>query len=307
MRVENCKEKSRRIFPMEKLISGIISVVNEMNLSEPVDYLVIGHLTIDQNTNGPSLGGTAAYAALTAQALGLRVGVVTSWGEEIQSGELAEITIVNIHSSESTVFVNKYQDKKRTQIVNSTAKQLEFEHIPPAWQSSKIVHLGPVAREVNPELITNFQSSLIGVTPQGWIRDWGEDGNVYVSDLPDASVFQNAGAVVLSPEDVDYNEDWIDEIVSLCPVVAVTEAEEGVRLYWNGDVRRFRPPEMQEIDPTGAGDIFASAFFSRLYTTRDPWEAARFANHLSAYSVIRQGLSAVPTSQEIKQSMVEVL
>ena len=278
-----------------------------MNLIEPVDYLVIGHLTIDQNTDGAILGGTAAYAALTAQALGLRVGVVTSWGEEIQLGKLGEIPIVNIHSPESTVFVNTYQEKKRTQIVKSVAKKMEFEHIPTAWQSSKIVHLGPVAREVNPEMITKFQSTLIGVTPQGWMRDWDEGGNVCVSDWFDASVIQNAGAVVLSPEDVDNNEDLIDEIVSSCPVVAVTEAEAGVRLYWNGDVRRFRAPEMQEVDPTGAGDIFASAFFSRLYTTRDPWEAARFANCLSAYSVSRPGLSAIPTAQEIKQSMVEVL
>ena len=294
-------------FPKGKLISGIISVVDEINISKPVDYLVIGHLTIDQSAKGPCLGGTAAYAALTARALGLRVGVVTSWGEEIQLTKFEKIPIFNVYSPDSTVFVNHYQGKKRIQTVKSVAKELEYGHIPVAWQSSKIVHLGPVAREVNPEMITKFQSSLIGVTPQGWLRDWDDDGNVYVSNWEDNSVLKNAGAVVLSPEDVDHNEDWIDEIVSSCSVVAVTEAEEGVRLYWNGDVRRFRAPEVKEVDPTGAGDIFASAFFSRLYTTRDPWEAARFATSLSAYSVSRPGLSAVPTAQEIKQSMVEVL
>ena len=57
----------------------------------------------------------------------------------------------------------------------------------------------------------------------------------------------------------------------------------GARLYWNGDVRRFRPPSVKEVDATGAGDIFAAAFFTRLYITRDPWEAARFATPLSAF------------------------
>jgi hypothetical protein len=45
---------------------------------EPIDYLVIGHLTQDIIPDGFRLGGTAAYSALTARALGLRVGIVTS-------------------------------------------------------------------------------------------------------------------------------------------------------------------------------------------------------------------------------------
>ena len=50
---------------------------------EPVDYLVIGHITVDLTPSGPALGGSAAYAALTARALGLRVGIVTVRGNEI--------------------------------------------------------------------------------------------------------------------------------------------------------------------------------------------------------------------------------
>ena len=57
--------------------------MREISLLEPVDYLMIGHLTLDAANGGPSLGGTAAYSALTAQALGLRVGIVTAWGGEI--------------------------------------------------------------------------------------------------------------------------------------------------------------------------------------------------------------------------------
>ena len=49
---------------------------------EPVDYLVIGHVAHDLTPEGPRLGGTVAYSALTARALGLRVGVVTAAGEE---------------------------------------------------------------------------------------------------------------------------------------------------------------------------------------------------------------------------------
>ena len=55
---------------------------------EPIDYLVIGHLTKDITPQGPQLGGTAAYAARTAQAMGLRVGMVTAWNQDVDSSLL---------------------------------------------------------------------------------------------------------------------------------------------------------------------------------------------------------------------------
>ena len=99
----------------------------------------------------------------------------------------------------------------------------------------------------------------------------------------------------------------IESLAHQTRVLAVTEGAAGSVLYWNGDRRRFRAPEIAEVDGTGAGDIFAAAFFVRLYTTRDPWEAARFATRLASYSVTRDGLDGIPTRKEIEESTVEVL
>jgi len=293
---------------LQEIISGIILDVKNINTLEMIDYLVIGHITIDKTAHGLKLGGTAAYVALTVKALGWRVGVVTSWGEEIPASELDGLTIVNIHTAESTKFENLYCEKKRNQIIKGTAAPLKYEHIPEPWQNSKVVHIGPVAREVDQDITHRFPNSLVGITPQGWFRDWDTKGNVLFSDWREAkSTLQYANAIVISPEDVGFNEERIEEMVTYCPVVVVTEAEAGARLYWHGDVRRFRAPSMNEVDPTGAGDIFAAAFFIRLSQTRDPWGAARFATNISAFSVQRTGLNAIPTDAEIKQSMVEVL
>jgi sugar/nucleoside kinase (ribokinase family) len=89
-------------------------------------------------------------------------------------------------------------------------------------------------------------------------------------------------------------------------VMVVTEVPMA-RVYWNGDVRRFPPPQVEELDSTGAGDIFAAAFFIRMYLTRDPWESARFANQIAATSVTRQGLDGIPSSEEIQEYLIEVL
>lgn len=279
----------------------------EINILQPIDYLILGHITVDLTPDGKRLGGTAVYASLTARALGLRVGIVTSWGSEIPLHPLGDIPVVSFPVSESTTFENRYQDGNRVQYLRSRASGLDYYHIPEPWRTASIVHLGPVAQEVEPGVLRNFPSALVGVTPQGWLRGWEEDGKVQAVEWPEAAfVLERAGAAVISLEDVAGDEDRIDEMASFCRVLAVTEGYLGARLYWHGDVRRFHAPEVEEVDPTGAGDIFAAAFFTRLFLTRDPWEAARFATQLSAFSVTRLGLEGIPTEAEINASLMEV-
>jgi sugar/nucleoside kinase (ribokinase family) len=71
-------------------------------------------------------------------------------------------------------------------------------------------------------------------------------------------------------------------------------------------MRRFRAPKVKVVEATGAGDVFAASFFIRLYQTRDPWEAARFAVRMSAISVTRVGLEGVPTPDEVQDCLMEV-
>lgn len=275
---------------------------------EPVDYLTIGHLTRDITPDGPRLGGTATYSSLMARALGLRVGIVTSWGSELPTDALAGIPIINLPAEHSTTFENLSTPEGRIQTIYNVANTIDLNLIPELWLNAQIVHMGPVAQEVEPTLVRNFSNSLIGLTPQGWLRTWDEDGRIIPTEWPEGTyVLRNSGAAVISIEDVDYDEARIEEMAGACRVLAVTEHADGVRLFWNGDVRRFRPPATTEIDSTGAGDMFAAAFFIRLYSTRDPWEAARFATNLAAISVTRPGLEGLPTQDEIQSCMAEVL
>jgi hypothetical protein len=274
---------------------------------EPVDYLIIGHLTKDLTPEGPRLGGAAAYSALTALALGMRVGVVTSWGAELPLGPMHGIPIASYPTDESTTFENIYTENGRVQFLRHVAPSLDYYLVPEPWRNPEIVHLGPIAQEVEPSLVRNFADSLICVTPQGWMRGWGADGRVFHTEWPEAPfVLERVGAAVMSVEDVNYDESRIEEMAASSRVLAVTEGQAGARVYWNGDVRRFPPPDQKVVDPTGAGDIFAASFFTRLYTTRDPWEAARFATQMAAFSVTRSGLESIPTAEEIQACMVEV-
>jgi len=275
---------------------------------DPVDYLIIGHLSCDITPDGPRLGGTAAYAALMSRALGLRVGVVTAWGGEVPLDMLSGIQVQSVQVQHSTTFENKYTPEGRIQHIYHIAPDLTFENIPETWRHAPIVHVGPIAGEAKSLIKGNFRSSLLGLTPQGWLRKWDDAGQVGPGDWPEAhEILGMVGAAVISVEDVDGDEDCIEAMAAACRVLAVTEGAVGARLYWNGDLRRFRAPSLEEVDATGAGDIFAAAFFWRLYMTRDPWAAARFATHLASLSVRRYGLDGIPTQAEIQNCLVEVL
>lgn len=275
---------------------------------EPIDYLMIGHITRDETPEGPRLGGTSTFSSLTAKSLGLRVGIVTSWGADLPLGPLSGIPIINLPAEHSTTFKNVTTPEGRIQNIFHVANSIDLNMIPEQWLNASIVHLGPVAQEVEPTLVRHLSNSLVGTTPQGWLRSWDQDGRVVPTEWPEASfVLSNVGAAVISSEDLGFDESRIEEMAIACRVLAVTESSNGVRLFWNGDVRRFRPPTVNEVDTTGAGDIFAAAFFYRLYTTRDPWEAARFAIQLASASVTRPGLSGIPTQEEIQECLTEVL
>ena len=190
------------------------------------------------------------------------------------------------------------------------AAPILLDHIPQVWRSAPIIHLAPIAREIESSLPDKLSCSLLGITPQGWMRTWDENGQVAACTW-DANaseqVLGHAGAVVMSVEDINRDLELAEMMAHNTRILCLTEAEAGAVLYWNGDRRRFRPTAVEEVDATGAGDIFAAAFFVRLYSTRDPWEAARFATQLAARSVTRVGLNGIPTSQEIEECLMEVL
>ena len=280
----------------------------ELASLQPVDYLVVGHIAADITPTGVQLGGTVSYSGLTARALGLRVGIVTSSGEGAPLQALAGIPIVNVTTEYSTTFENIKTESGRKQILHHQAAPILLNHIPQVWRSAPIIHLAPIAGELDSSLAEQLSGSLIGVTPQGWMRAWDENGQVYAQAWKNSDqILSHAGAVVLSVEDVNRDLELVEEMAHRTRLLCLTEGDTGAVLYWNGDRRRFRPPVMEEVDGTGAGDIFAAAFFVRLYQTRDPWEAARFATQLAARSVARIGLNGIPTSREIEECLVEVL
>lgn len=275
---------------------------------EPVDYLVIGHVANDLTPNGARLGGTVAYSALTAQALGLRVGIVTSAGSDVSLDPLKNIPLVSIESDTSTTYENIYTEQGRVQHLRSQATRIDINRVPEPWRNASIIHIAPIANEIDSVLPEGFAPTLLGLTPQGWMRQWDSDGLVSTCEWADSeSALSQANAIVISREDVNDDDVLIEHMAGQTKILVVTEGAAGAVLYWNGDRRRFPAPAAKEVDATGAGDIFATAFFTRFLSTRDPWEATRFATLLASHSVERAGLDGIPILREIEESKMVVI
>ena len=275
---------------------------------EPVDYLVIGHIARDLTPDGSVLGGTVAYSALTARALGLRVGIVTAAGSDISLEPLNGIPVVSIETNSSTTYENIYTEQGRIQYLRMQASYIGLDRVPDPWRTASVIHLGPIASEVDSVLPEGFSPTLLGLTPQGWMRQWDSKGLVSPGEWMDCrQALAQAGAVVLSGDDVNGDDLLIEHMAGQTKILVVTEGAAGAVLYWHGDRRRFRAPSVREVDATGAGDIFAAAFFVRYLNTRDPWEATRFATLLASHSVERAGLDGIPTRLEIEQCAMVVI
>jgi len=278
------------------------------DVSKEIEYLVIGHVTKDLTESGSKLGGTATFSGLTAKSLGLKTGIITSFTEGLDISSVDSLWIRNKNSQQTSTFKNISDGKIRKQFLYKIASPIEVEDVPPLDPPPMIVHLGPVADEVNPNILNKFPHSLKCLTPQGWFRKVNDQDQVELKPWENSGEhLKKADIAVISLEDVQRDEEMITHMASSIPVFVVTENYLGARIYWHNDARFIKAPGVKYVDDTGAGDIFAAAFFYRYYYTKDPWEAGRFAVFLASCSVTRNHLKAIPTREEIIQAKMEII
>lgn len=278
-----------------------------------LDYLIIGHISKDILPDGEwRLGGTVLYAALSARNLGKRVGLLTRTvsGDAAFDLRLREslpgVEILRQPAAAPTTFENVYMGGNRQQTLHAWAGEIDLTALPASWRNAQIIHFAPVAREIDEQqaitLMAQREGGLIGLTPQGFLREWPDGGGaVNFRRWPAAADFlPQMGAVIFSEEDVAAEPAVGDEFIQLAPITAFTRGAEGAWVYQNS-MRTIDQPAFaaNQIEPTGAGDVFAAAFLCALHDTSDLATATRFACAAGAFAVEQPGLASVPYRQQI--------
>jgi sugar/nucleoside kinase (ribokinase family) len=270
-----------------------------------IDFLVIGHVVQDVVPDGYTVGGTTTYSSITARNLGREPGIVTRLAPDfVLPAVLHDIDVHRIPSAHTTTFHNIYRDGHREQFLLARADPLEPDDVPPAWRNAPIVHLGPLARELDPCIAEYFPRALVGVTPQGWLRQWDANGRVRMRPWDESpEILPYVDVLVLSEEDLNGDLALMDEYVRLTRIAVMTQGPRGCMVFANGEARQVPGFPAREVDPTGAGDVFAAAFLIRLSETNDPFESARFANATASFCVEAHGVTGIPTREQVQARM----
>ncbi len=283
------------------------------------DFLTIGHVTRDVQQDGSfSLGGTVTFAALTASRLGLEAAIVTRADEQLAAALPALLPGIQLAvqlSPQSTSFVNSYTQGFRTQYLKARAASLRIEDVPSAWRQASVVLLGPLAQELTPDFVRLFprrKGVLIAATPQGWLRRWDKNGRVWPTTWNEAEqLLPYLDVLILSADDLlpfaNGNRSETDTMLSRwsrhVPILVATDGRYGATLFQHGRSERFAAYPAEEVDPTGAGDVFAAAFLYFLHTHGDARQAVNFANCTASFSIEQLGTAGIPTLDMVRKRL----
>lgn len=278
------------------------------------DYLVIGHICADlQPDGGYVLGGTALYSALTAAKLGARVAVLTRgvFGREVAGMKVPplepylddRISIIVQDAEVPTTFINEYRADRRIQTMPHWAGEIDLNGLPPHWRNAKIVHLGPIADELEPRNCVGLTSQFLGATPQGWMRSWPRSTGGRVNHVPlklPGALIERLDSVIVNIEELPYTREVVNRVGDR-RVSVVTRDDEGSQVIANGEKIDLAGHNVKVVDPSGAGDVFAAAFFLNVSDrTTSARKAGEFANAAAALSVREVGPFGVPNRKQVE-------
>ncbi len=270
-----------------------------------IDILTIGNITEDRifkkDNLFSSIGGPSFYASKACIKYGIKSGVISISSDELK---LEDCLPDNVTFSQKgighTVFENHYANNIRTQRVVNFSESLNIcdfiypiNHDPP-----KLIFYCPVLNEVSGEFLELFPGSIKVCNLQGWIRTLDRQGNVSIKkELPDLD-FSIFDAVIMSEHDVDFDNAL--KIAESCKLVCITKGEKGSTLITDGGLRNYKTIQVNSVDETGAGDVWAITFSIFYFIFKKQInESAMFANTAASISIKGQGDSEIPSLSKL--------
>jgi 1D-myo-inositol 3-kinase len=269
-----------------------------------IDVLLIGHITKDVLDDGRIVpGGAVTFASLALDRLGLAPSIVTSAGVEDRVTSFPNDNWCCKPSSRTTVFRNSQRNGRRVQYILDRASVILPADIPRDWWGVPVVLVCPVARETGPDIAAAFPRALTAIMLQGVLRRWNEAGLVSVREGSFAEYLTGPQVAIVSREDIGSNRTLEEELMSIPEIAVITEGRHGCWVRAGTETRHVNAFPADEVDSTGAGDVFAAAFVASLASGQDPFAAARFAGCAASLFVERHGVAGMPYLADIQSRL----
>jgi sugar/nucleoside kinase (ribokinase family) len=136
------------------------------------------------------------------------------------------------------------------------------------------------------------------------MRDWPHEtgGKVKLNHLRlPGDLLGRLDGVIVSDEEISLARDTVERVGSR-RLGVITRGEYGARVVYGGEHADLPGYKVHAIDLTGAGDVFAAAFFTRATDrTASAITATRYANAVAALSLRGIGPDGIPTAHEVEE------
>jgi sugar/nucleoside kinase (ribokinase family) len=276
-----------RVYKLKLYSVSIVILVIGGNSLTLTDIAAVGHFSIDSillpSSQKPYilLGGSVAYVALSAQRLGVNVSVISKVGGDFPEAYLWWLGQEGINLSKvskiedacTTRFELRYsQDlSNRSLRLTSKAPPISVDDVPNSLKV-RAIHIAPIANEIKNEVVEKLKAhaDFLSLDPQGFLRNFDQDGNVVHHTLPNKRIFELVNIYKSSSEEIMYatNLNDVDAAVKAIhdfgvKIVIVTLGMKGALLSVEGT--NYKIPAYntgKAVDPTGAGDVFIGAFLA---------------------------------------------
>jgi sugar/nucleoside kinase (ribokinase family) len=268
--------------------------------------LAVGHVTWDKRPEGDVAGGSVTYATATARRLGWETAALTTCGPDFDPArELPGAPVFVERSKSTTRFVNEYgADGVRRQFLLARAGLIHVGPLPDAWRRPDALLLAPLAGEIEGALAPSFEAEAVGAIAQGWVRAFAPDGAVSPTEWRDpGAALRGVHVLFVSQHDLPSSGPQPRDFLAWVPMVAVTRGWRGAQLLTRDATHDVPGYPRPEVDPTGAGDVFAASFLVRYQETGDALEAAAFANCAASCAVEGVGASSLGDRAEIERRL----
>jgi sugar/nucleoside kinase (ribokinase family) len=252
---------------------------------------VIGNVACDLVDGGPPrVGGGPFYAAKALRVLGRPARILTRSAvaerDTLLPGLIALGVPVTWREAETTsTFRIEYDGDRRV---------MDVEQVGHCWTPSDVrdpTLAGVAAVHVAPLLRSDFPAETLGALAvgrrvsldgQGLVRP-GRTGRLELDADFDPAVLRYLSILKLAEEEADAVLDEVDRrsVAALgVPEVLVTLGPRGSIVYAAGSETFVAANEVKDVDPTGAGDAYSTAYLAARSEGAPPVAAARRATSL---------------------------
>ena len=248
------------------------------------------------------LGGSVTYGALAARKLGWEAAILTSAGPDFEP----ERELPGDPGLRSALVGHdplRQRVRRRRHPApggHGPRRGRGPRGVAVAWRDPDALLLGPLVGELAGVGATALEAGCVGAIAQGYVRAIDGDGHVSAREWarPERDLL-GVHVLFLSEHDLPDADRRAVELLAHVPMIALTRGWRGLTLLTRQGTHEVPSLPRPEVDPTGAGDVFAAAFLVRYQETGDPLEAAAFGACAASCAVEGVGASTLGDRDEV--------